>query len=79
MQTYSIEAAKADFLALLRRASKGEELLITEKETPIAKLGPPDGIKPESAVAMLYRKQVRALRGAAKGIDTSVERDEDRV
>ena len=71
MQTYSIEAAKADFVTLLRRASRGEEVLITEKEKPIAKIGPPE--------SKSYRERVRALRGAAKGIDTSVDRDEDRV
>ncbi len=73
MQTYSIEAAKADFVALLHRAARGEELLITEREKPIAKLGPP-------GAAQSYRERVRALRGAARGIDTSVPRDEeDRV
>ena len=73
MQTYSIEVAKADFVSLLRRAAKGEEVLITEKERPIAKIGPPNG-------ALSYLDRVRALRGAARGIDTSVPREqEDRV
>ncbi len=29
--------------------------------------------------AATYRERARALRGAAKGIDTTVERDDDRV
>jgi prevent-host-death family protein len=72
MQTYTIEAAKADLGALLLKVAHGEELLITEKEKPIAKLSPPDP-------ADSYRARIRALRGAARGIDTSVPRDEDRV
>jgi antitoxin (DNA-binding transcriptional repressor) of toxin-antitoxin stability system len=73
MQTYSVEAAKANFISLLHRAARGEEVLITEKEKPIAKLGPP-------TVTESYRERVRALRGSAPGIDTTVDRDEeDRV
>ncbi len=67
MQTYTIEAAKANLGALLQRVAHGEELLITEKERPIAKLSPPD-------TADSYRARIRALRGAARGIDTTVER-----
>jgi prevent-host-death family protein len=73
MQTYSIEAAQADFVALLNRVEHGEAVLITDHDKPIAKLGPP----PLSA--QTYKERIRSLRGAARGIDTTVERDEDRV
>ena len=73
MQTYSIEAAKADFVALLHRAARGEAVLITENDKPLAKL-----VSADTAVS--YRERMRALRGFAKGIDTNVYReDEDRV
>ena len=73
MQTYTIEAAKADFVALLHRVANGEEVLITENNKPIAKLISADE-------AQSYRERIRALRGFAKGIDTNVYREEeDRV
>ncbi len=74
MQTYSIEAAQANFVSLLHRAAHEEALLITENDKPIAKIGPP------ATDAESYRERVRALRGFLKGMDTNLERDEeDRV
>jgi len=70
--TYSIESAKAQFDQLLKKAAEGEEVLITKDDKPIAQIGPPDK-------AVSYRERVRALRGSAPGIDTTVERDADRV
>ena len=71
-QTYSVEAAKADLSALVHLAANGQEVLLTEDNKPIAKLVPADRVE-------LYRQRVRALRGSAPGIDTTVERDDDRV
>ena len=40
MHTYTVEAGKTDLGALLYRTSKGEEVMITEKEKPVARLVP---------------------------------------
>jgi prevent-host-death family protein len=72
MQTYSIEAAQANFAALLLRVEKGEEVLITEKERLVAKIVPAD-------VEDAYRKEVRALEGFLKGMDTTLDRGHDRL
>jgi antitoxin (DNA-binding transcriptional repressor) of toxin-antitoxin stability system len=42
MQTYSIEAAKADLSSLVHLAAKGQEVLLTENDKAIAKLVPLD-------------------------------------
>ena len=70
MQTYSIEAAKADLAVLLHRVEKGEEVLITENNKPLAKIVSADENE-------AYRRDVRALRGFAKGMDTNFYREED--
>ncbi len=70
MQTYSIEAAKADLSALVHLAANGEEVFLTEHNKPLAKLVAIDE-------AEAYRRDVRALRGFAKGIDTEVYREEE--
>ena len=72
MQTYTIEAAKAELAVLVDLAAKGEEFVLTKNNKPMAKLVPADR-------AELYRQRVRALRGSAPGIDTTVVRDHDRV
>jgi prevent-host-death family protein len=77
MLTYTIEAAEAQIATLIQKAAHGEAVIITDHDKPIAKLVPADEI--ETNPAGTYRERVRALRGSAKGIDTTVERDEDRV
>jgi len=73
MQTYSIEAAKADLSALAHLAAMGEEVLLTENNKTLAKLVAVDEDE-------AYRRDVRALRGFLKGMDTNFEREEeDRV
>ena len=69
MQTYSIEAAKADLSALVHLAANGQEVLLTENNQPLAKLVPLDEDE-------AYRREVRALMGFAKGIPP-FEREED--
>ncbi len=73
MQTHSIEAANATIPLLLDLAAKGEEVLLTKNHKPLAKLVPIDDDE-------TYRRDVRALRGFVKGMNTDIEReDEDRV
>jgi prevent-host-death family protein len=69
MQTYSIEAAKADLSALAHLAAKGQEVLLTENNKPLAKLVPLDEDE-------AYRREIRSLMGFAKGIPP-FEREED--
>ena len=70
MQTYSVEAAKADLAALVHLAAKGEEVLLTENNKPLAKLVAVDE-------AESFRRDMQALRGFAKGMDTNFVRDDD--
>gem|GEM_PF-3653567 len=72
MQTYSIEAAKADLSALAHLAANGQEVLLTENNKPLAKLVPLDE-------AEAWRRDMQALRGFAKGIPPFEREDEDRV
>ena len=71
METYTIESARDNFSLLLHKAAHGTEIMITEEEKPLAKI--------VSASTLSAREQIRAIRGIAPGIDTRVERDEDRV
>lgn len=72
MQTYSIEAAKADLSALAHLAAKGQEVLLTEDNKPLAKIVALDEDE-------AYRRDVRALRGFAKGIPPFEREEEDRI
>ena len=38
--TYSVESAKAQFSQLLQKAANGEEVVIAEKDKPVARLVP---------------------------------------
>jgi antitoxin (DNA-binding transcriptional repressor) of toxin-antitoxin stability system len=69
MQTYSIESSKADLSILAHLAAKGQEVLLTENNQPLAKIVPLDEDE-------AYRRDVRALRGFAKGMPP-FEREED--
>ncbi len=70
-QTYSIEAARANFPALVHSVAKGQEILLTENDRLIAKIVPPDE-------AEAFRRDMQALRGFAKGIPPFEREDEDR-
>ena len=93
METISLEKARTEIPYLFEKALGGEEFIITDHNQPVMKMGPidhndeymkkmrtlyelpaPEPLSPEE-----YKKQIRALRGMAKGIDTTVERDEDRI
>jgi antitoxin (DNA-binding transcriptional repressor) of toxin-antitoxin stability system len=65
MQTYSVESVPAQWPLLLIKIGKGEEILLTEKEKPFARLVP--------AREMSALEQIRSVRGIAPGIDTNVE------
>jgi antitoxin (DNA-binding transcriptional repressor) of toxin-antitoxin stability system len=69
MQTYSIEAAKADLSALAHLAAKGQEVLLTENNKPLARLVALDE-------AEAWRRDMQTLEGFAKGIPP-FEREED--
>lgn len=77
MTTYSVEAVEAHIAELIQKAAQGEAMIITDHDTPIAKLGPINEIERNSSGS--YLERVRALRGFVKGIDTSVEREADRI
>lgn len=72
MQTYSIEAAKNELAMLAHLAAKGQEVLLTENDKPLAKLVPLDE-------AEAWRRDIRALEGFAKGIPPFEREDDDRV
>ena len=57
MSTFSIAEAKARLSELLKRAEKGEEVLITRRGKPVAKLAPVRTTRPGIDFARL-----RALR-----------------
>ena len=69
MQTYSVQSIPTQLPLMLKKVANGEEILLTDKEKPVAKLVPPSS---ES-----YRERVRAMRGFLKGIDTDVEAEDD--
>jgi prevent-host-death family protein len=53
--TYSIESAKAQFAQLLKKAADGEEVLITEKDKPVAKLVPIPELRPLKDLPQIMR------------------------
>ena len=59
MSTFSIAEAKARLSELLKRAEKGEEVLITRRGEPVAQLAPVRTTRPGIDFARL-----RALRAA---------------
>ncbi|HWF43789.1 MAG TPA: hypothetical protein VG537_04015 [Candidatus Kapabacteria bacterium] len=71
MQTYPVESIPSQLPLLLKKVADGEEILLTEKEKPVAKLVP--------ASQETYRERIRALRGSLKGIDTDVEAEDDYI
>jgi len=70
--TYSIEAAQGDLLAIARLAAKGEDILLTENNKPLVKLVALD--KDE-----VHRQKVVDLQGFLRGMDTSLDRGQERV
>ncbi len=71
MQTYAVESSKADLSILAHLAAKGQEVLLTENNRPLAKIVPLDE-------AEAFRRDMQALRGFAKGIPPFEREDEDR-
>ena len=71
MQTYAVESSKADLSILAHLAAKGQEVLHTENNRPLAKIVPLDE-------AEAFRRDMQALRGFAKGIPPFEREDEDR-
>jgi antitoxin (DNA-binding transcriptional repressor) of toxin-antitoxin stability system len=70
MQTYSIESTKADLSILAHLAAKGQEVLLTENNKPLAKLVPLD--RDEA-----HRRKVQELQGFLRGMDTNLDRGKD--
>ena len=71
MQTFAIESPKIDLSALAHLAAKGQEVVLTENNKPLAKLVPLDE-------AEAFRRDMQALRGFAKGIPPFEREEEDR-
>ncbi len=70
MQTYTIESAAPDLSALVHLAAKGQEVLLTENNRPLAKIVP---LNEDEA----FRRDMQALRGFAKGIPPFEREEED--
>jgi antitoxin (DNA-binding transcriptional repressor) of toxin-antitoxin stability system len=70
MQTYSIESSKADLSMLAHLAAKGQEVLLTENNMPLAKLVP---LSRDEA----HRRKVQELQGFLRGMDTNLDRGKD--
>lgn len=56
MKTTSVSYAKAHLSALLRRVRAGQEIVITDRGTPVARLVPARGAEPGSSLAGLIAK-----------------------
>jgi len=51
MHTVTVQEAQARLPALIKEAGRGEEILITENDRPVAKLGaPPENIRPSNTL-----------------------------
>ena len=73
MQIYSVEAAKNDLSMLAHLAAKGQEVLLTENNQPLAKLVSVD-------VDREHRQKVSELQGFLRGMDTTLDdRGKDRL
>jgi prevent-host-death family protein len=70
MQTYSIESISAQLPLLLKKVANGEEILLTEKERPVARLVPANDQDDD--------RRMKALRGGLRGVDPTLERDENK-
>jgi prevent-host-death family protein len=81
MATITADHAKADFDALLRRAAAGEEIVITENGTPVARMIPAEQSSPAAAEARRelqvgrIAEQLRELRkGNRLGTDWTIRK-----
>lgn len=63
MQTYTVEASKTDLPSILDLAEKGQEVLLTTNNRPLARLIP---VNDDHA----YREKILAVEGFLKGMDT---------
>lgn len=79
MDTVGLFEAKTHLSELVARAERGEEVIITRHNRPVAKLVPvaealPDATSRHAAVAAL----LRSARGRTLGMDWKALRDEGR-
>lgn len=79
MESIGLFEAKTHLSELVARAERGEEVIITRHQRPVAKLVPiaapaPDGATRRNAVNAL----LRAARGRTLGMDWKALRDEGR-
>ncbi len=72
MQTYAVESANVNLSVLLTLAEKGEEVLLTKKNRPIAKLVPVDDDE-------AYRREAQEFMGFLKGMRPFEREDDDRI
>ena len=79
MESIGLFEAKTHLSELVARAERGEEVIITRHQRPVAKLVPiaaaaPDGVARRAAVNAL----LRSARGRTLGLDWKALRDEGR-
>ena len=79
MESIGLFEAKTHLSELVARAERGEEVIITRHQRPVAKLVPivvpaPDGAARRAAVNAL----LRSARGRTLGLDWKALRDEGR-
>ncbi len=73
MQTYSIEAAQHDLSKIAHLAARGQDIVLTENDSPLVRLVP-------VSFDEVHRRKVQNLEGFLKGMDTDLgDRGSDRL
>jgi antitoxin (DNA-binding transcriptional repressor) of toxin-antitoxin stability system len=75
MHQVLIEETPKNMQALISEAIAGEEVVFMRGPKPVVKLVPLEGARPSDEQ---WKREMRALRGILKGIDTTVPREKDR-
>ena len=66
MKTVSARTANQDFSRLLAEVAGGEEIVITYRGKPVAKLGPIGDLNEDAARSAAIRRMVRRMRRGAR-------------
>ncbi len=79
MTTIGLFEAKTHLSELVARAERGEEVVITRHNRPVARLVPMPTVAPDAATRrQAVNALLRAARGRALGLDWKQLRDEGR-
>jgi len=79
METVGLFEAKTHLSELIARAERGEEVIITRHNKPVARIVPIESVEPDAAARRAaVSALLRSARGRRLGMDWKALRDEGR-